>query len=314
MKRFTPIIFLITLSACQGQADKDNRDKASLNTAAVIQVNMTFDRDIDFQVTDIAAVPNNVAPWAGSLFVIDDMGVLQRGDIESGAFKTVANNIKAFAPLSRANKAGLLITLGMEKQIKGYYEINDASDYRNIPLAQSPSNITHFCTQNILSEDRIYGRDKNGDIFALDIISPEDNGFFNSAKINAQNADHKTDCAVHLMDKAVELVELPSNALDSAVIGPGRLLFTTDESLTRPRMFMRQGQDITAIDITGGLSTLAPARIDNFYVIPNSLGGSLRDGAVIIADNESNRLVYISLGFLKTRLNEIAIDQSEPAN
>jgi len=314
MKHIITTASFIILTACQGQPDENSRDKAVLDIQTVIQVNMTFDRDIDFQVKDIAVVPNNVAPWAGSLFVIDDKGVLKRGDIESGEFKTVADNTKALAPLSRANKAGLLLTLGMDNQIKGYYEINDESDYRNIPLAQSPSNVTNFCVQNRLSEQSVFGRDEKGSLYSVDVISPEDSGRFKSIKINAPNTEHLTDCAIYQDEKDITLINLPSHALSSAVIDSNTLLFTTEESLTIPRMFIRQGKDITAIDITGGLSTLAPSRIDNFYVIPNSLGGSLRDGAVIIADNESDRLVYISLGFLKKRLSEIATKQDGTAN
>jgi hypothetical protein len=35
----------------------------------------------------------------------------------------------------------------------------------------------------------------------------------------------------------------------------------------------------------------------------------LRDGALILADNKTGRLIYISLGFLKMRLNEAAPKQ-----
>lgn len=314
MKYFTHLTPLLMLSACLGQTDAPVEPASSFETSAVISVNMTFDRDIDFKVSDIAVVPNNVAPWAGSLFVIDDKTNLLRGDLESGDFKPTAETIKAIAPLARRNKAGLLLTLNQQNQIGGFFEINDDSDYEAIPLSNAPETLINFCTQNILSEQRVYGRDEKGHILALDITSPEDNHLVTAKRIDNLEAQNDADCAVYIKDKDVRAVTLPNAALDTALIGPDSLLFTTEESRTRPRLFLKRNDDIMAIDITGGLSTQAPSQIDSIYVIPNSLGGSLRDGAVIIADNQTGRLIYISLGFLQMRLNETAAAQGQAAN
>lgn len=308
MKHYLPLIALIFLNACKGQSETEDQGKP-VGLDSVITVNMTFDRDIDVNVQKISVVPNNVAPWAGSLFIIDDQNILYRSNIESGDFKSMSKDIKTMAPLSRKNKAGILLTLTPEDQMSGLYEINDQGDYVEIDLSSTPDNITNFCAVNTLSEQRVYGRQNEGQVSALDIVSPIENSFINSAYIEKLNTQHDEACALSINDKDVSPIKLPPNALDVGVIGTNQLLFTTAESRIKPRLYLKDDERIIAIDITGGLSSEAPKRIDSLYVSQSSLGGALRDGAVILADNESKRLIYISLSFLELRAGEIAPPQ-----
>ena len=109
--RLTLCLFALsaaTLTACD--KDKTTTDKhAPVTTQAdkAINVNLTYDRNIDVTVKDIAIVPNNVAPWLGSMFIIDDNNTLRRGPIDGGDFDEVAQNISGMAPLARKTRQAL---------------------------------------------------------------------------------------------------------------------------------------------------------------------------------------------------------------
>lgn len=304
--KYTLLPFVL-LAACQGKTETPQTIEP-IETDHVISVNMTYDRDIDFSVSHIAVVPNNVAPWAGSLFVIDDASTLRRGDIDRGDFKTVAPNITGLAPLARKNSAGIIITKSNDGTVKGFFEINDYGDFREIPFAKPAPIITSFCAADSLGPQRVYAQDGKN-IMALELISPTDNGYITSKNIDGLTPHHKS-CVLSIGTTDIKSFDIPSAATAARTIDAETIVFTTDDSLTSPRLFMQRNDIITAIDITGGLSTTAPSRIDSFYIIPNSLGGALRDGALILADNESQRLIYVSLGFLKTRMDDVAPTQT----
>ena len=103
------------------------------------------------------------------------------------------------------------------------------------------------------------------------------------------------------------MVQTPQNILSASLLENNTLVFTTQESLERPRLFILKDGVTTAIDITGGLSTDAPSQIDSFTIIHDNLGGVLRNGAVLIADNASERVIYISLDLLNRRLSETIV-------
>jgi hypothetical protein len=305
MKYFTPLLPLIVLTACNGEtANKE----APLDIDNVITINMTFDREIDMAVKEIAVVPNNVAPWAGSLFIIDDKDNLLRGDIDRGPFKAVAPNIKDLAPLARENAAGVLLTLTNSGSLNGFSEINDEGDYVDIAFIKTPENISAFCAVSALSKEQVFGQDDNGNVITLNVISPMKEGSIEAVKLNGLSAS-PSGCALAINETKTTAQDVPESALNIASLDANSLVFTTQDSLTRPRLFLQSGNEVTAIDITGGLTTDAPEQIDSFYVISNPLGGVLRDGALILADNKTGRLIYISLGFLKMRLNEAAPKQ-----
>ena len=300
--------FLI-LSACSEKRETNDVYKPD-NIDHVINVNMTFDRNIDFPVTKIAVVPNSVAPWASSLFLIDGNNVLQRGDIERGDFKQISTNIQDITPLAREKAAGILLTKSNDGDVQGLLEINDEGDYTDIPLTKTSPNIHSFCAADRLSSQHVFAQlDK--DIMRLDLISPTTNGYVTAIKLEDVSTQEGL-CVVNTNGSDIVAQNVPETALAASILSSGETLFITQESQTSPRLFLQAGDQITAINITGGLTTEAPSRIDSFYVIPNSLGGVLRDGAVILADNESGRLIYISLSFLKMRLAEVARVQDNP--
>lgn len=307
MKYCYALLLLAILSACSDKA-ADSDAPEPINADAVIRVNMTYDRNIDFDVNKIAIVPNSVAPWAGSLFVIDSDNNLRRGDIDRGDFKNVATNIKDLAPLARDKSAGILFTQTLDGSVSAFFEINDEGGYRDIPLKTPLPTIDSFCSVNKLSQQTVYA--KSGEtISALELISPTNNGYIVSADLEGQTPQKLPHCALNTAESDVVTLNVPPSAIRTTALDKDLILFTTEESLRTPRLFVQNKDQITAIDITGGLTTEAPSRIDSFYVIENSLGGVLRDGAIILADNESKRLIYISLDFFKTRLSEIAPEQ-----
>jgi len=297
------------LTACQGKTAEND---IPLKIDSVININMTFDRDIAVPVQNIAVVPNNVAPWAGSLFVVDHENTLHRGDIDRGVFRPLAKNISALAPLARENTNGILFatpSIKNGKNLIAFQEINDASDYAQIDFITGTSEgIKSLCSMNMPQANQIFGLTETGGIQSLKIKVNADNIDFSSTNITQQNKE-LNNCHIYHDAETTTVLSGTSQATHIQALSSDSLLFTTEDSLTQPRIFLKTGDDITAIDITGGLTTEAPKRIDSFYVIPNSLGGVLRDGALIIADNESSRLIYVSLGFLKTRLNEVAPEQ-----
>ena len=305
MRYILPFLLPLCLIACT-KSDKEKTSShvsaAAIEADKAISVNMTYDREIDFTVKDIAVVPNNVAPWTGSLFIIDKTNTLRRGAIDRGDFDEIAKNISGIAPLARKNTAGVMIAHNPSGDIKAFYEINDENDYRPMPLSQPAEAIDGFCGMDQPNTNRVYAK-SGQDIIALELISPQENSYIGAAKVSELSASGPQ---CNLVTSSQDLISLkaPDAALDSAILGDNSILFTTQESQSAPRLYLQRNNQVTAIDITGGISTRPPKQIDAIYVIPNSLGAVLRNGAVIMADNESQRLIYISLDFLMRRLNE----------
>ena len=270
---------------------------------AALSINMTYDREVGFPVKAIAIVPNNVAPWVSSLFLIDDDNKLHRGAIDAGAFDNVAKDIAGIAPLARNNDAGIALAHTHTGEVKAFLEINDDSDYRAMPLSETPHDIDAFCAVDHPSAARVYAK-SGPNILTLELTSPQENSYIGAAPINGLKARGKT-CSV--ITDAEDLISLdaPKTALGTAVLDSNTLLFITKDSQSAPRLFIKRGEDVTAINITGGITMAAPKQIDALYVMPNSMGGVLRNGALVLADNETQRLIYISLDFFKQRVDEI---------
>ena len=306
MKFIASLFLLLTLTACNG-AGSDKID-AELNSAesvqadSVIKVNMTYDRTIDYNVKKIAVVPNNVAPWTGSLFITTESNILYRGDIDRGPFAHVSDDISEIAPLARKNMAGIILGKTNEGNIKAFVEINDDSEYRPLPLNKTPKAVEALCNVNRPDMNRIYAKLER-DIIALDLVSPQENSYIGSAIIEDVKLTNEH-CNLAIDTKDITPIAAPKMAVNMAVLSDSKIVFTTEESKRSPRLFVKDADSITAIDITGGITSAAPSQIDAIYVIPNSLGGVLRNGALIMADNASQRLIYISLDFLEKRLDQ----------
>ncbi|MEP6341919.1 MAG: hypothetical protein ABJ275_01275 [Maricaulaceae bacterium] len=301
MKYTVLIALMLAMTACQKQT---NTIAASEPTQVdqVIRVNMTYDRLMPHKATAVTAVPNNVAPWVSGLFIIDEQDQLLRSGLEVGEFKLVATGIKSMAPLARKNAASIIMAQTLDNDVTGYMEINDKGDYKNIPFTKAPQDLSGLCETSALMEQRIYGYDKSK-TYALEIINPTENGRVESVEV--KNLPAPTDqCLLAIEGNNIVAVSTPKTAINAAQLEPGTIIYTTHESLERPRLFLQKGDVTTAIDITGGLTTAAPTQIDSFTIIRNNLGGVLRNGAVLIADNQSERVIYVSLDLLNRRLNE----------
>ena len=126
MKHIPFIALGLTLAACSQQSDTIDYEPIQIDR--VINVNMTYDRAMPHKATAITAVPNNVAPWVSSLFIIDEQNQLLRGALETGDFKLIATDIHDMAPLARKNATGVIIARTQDNGLKGYIEINDEGD------------------------------------------------------------------------------------------------------------------------------------------------------------------------------------------
>jgi len=197
--------------------------------------------------------------------------------IDGGDFDKVARNISGMAPLARKNEAGILMAHTPGGEIKAFLEINDDSDYRPMPLSKAPDKIDAFCGLDRPNLNHVYAR-SGQDIIALDNLTT-----------------HKETITPHIA---------PEAAIDAAILDDDSILFITKESQSAPRLFVQRAGKITAIDIMGGITTQGPKRIDAIYVIPNSLGAVLRNGALIMSDNETQRLIYVSLDYLMRQLDD----------
>lgn len=299
---------ITALIACQGSSDS-SKPIAPIKAERTVSINLTFDREIDFAIKDIAVVPNNIAPWAGSLFVIDDSNTLHRSALESGAFTNLATNIDDMTALARKNMAGVILARNLQGQIQGFIEFNDSGDYQPLTLSKAPRNIDRFCSADNLSARRIYAKSGH-DISALELFSLNDSYYVEGAIIEDIKTHTANTCLISTSGDDVLALKPPREATMTSILSDNKILFTTAESQSAPRLYMDDGEFITAINITGGLSSDAPSQIDTFYISHDSLGGSLRDGALILADNQSQRLIYISLDFIKKRLSESAPKQS----
>ena len=309
---FTAFLSSFLLLACQDRSPGSSPTQP-IEADRTITINMTFDRDIDFAVTNIAVVPNNVAPWAGSLFVIDENNALHRSGIESGTFKQISTDIDDMSPFARVNMAGIILTRSLTGKIEGFVEVNDEGDYNPLPLSKAPNDIDVFCQTDRLTTSRIYAA-SGQKISALERISSGENYHIEAAEIEGLKIDKGRECLISAGGDDIRVLETPPQAVQAGllpnnILSGDAVLFTTAASLDSPRLYVSHEGHITAINITGGLSSKAPSQIDGFYIIQNSLGGVLRDGGLILADNKTQRLIYISLDFIQKRLSEAAPKQ-----
>ena len=353
MKHFISLSVVGLLCACQAKPDQSESASKLTEADKVVAVNMTFDRYVDVDIQNITIVPNKIAPWVSSLFVIDKENTLYRSDIERGDFRPLAKDISDITPLTRDGTPRILFatpthhgngitavddssTQDLTIQVRGtgktfttsdleksrierlkdnsifaFQEINDEGQYAAIGILKNrpKEEIKSFCKTYDTQDDAVFILKNNGDINRLDAAINPDNITFNAVKIGTQ--DEALDrCYVYNENDDINIAAPIAGSRQIYFLDKDTVLYTTSESLTKPRLFLKSKDRFLAIDITGGLTTDAPSRIDSFYVSQDSLGGSLRDGALILADNQSQRLIYISLGFLNMRINEIAADQN----
>ena len=309
MKYIALIILIHAVTACQKQAESiDSHVPIQYEPTRVdhvISANITYDRHMPHESAAITAVPNNVAPWASSLFIIDERKQLLRGSLDTGAFKLIATNVNDMVPLARKNAAGVIMALTSDNTLRGYIETNDQGDYEEISFVKTLQNFNGFCKTETLKEQRIYGYDSHKP-YTIDVINPSEKARIEALVIETLPAPTGK-CLLTISDNDIDMVQTPKNILSASLLENNTLVFTTHESLERPRLFILKDGVTTAIDITGGLSTDAPSQIDSFTIIHDNLGGVLRNGAVLIADNASERVIYISLDLLNRRLSETIV-------
>ena len=304
----------IGLTACK----QTNAPSPLIEAEPVASLTVTADINAGIRTQKITIIPNDIAPWLSQIILIDEEGELYQTALDSGEANSLGMNAKDAIGLMRRKAPGVLLTLSETNTLSALIETSDEGDLSSITVSAPDLSLASFCQGNTAPEDNVYALTTNGDIVNLVVLVEENESVRLSMTDRMDMAGKPIGC-VKIKDQAFGLyrdriVSSDGQQTYSMSIGEQQVAVLSGDASTRiisplspnPNLaiFSIGNKEAFGASVTGGLSTLPLKQINAAHIYTNSMGGVFRDGALILSDATSDRIVMISLPVVQRELTK----------
>ena len=304
----------LSLSACQ----TGEKPAAVSTQPPAASITVTADINTGIRTKHITVIPNDVAPWLSQIILLDTSGDLYRTALDSGKAKPLNAKAKDAIGLMRRKAPGVLLTLSDGGTLSAFIESNDEGDLSPLAVSSPNSTLSGFCHGEKAPDGTVYAITNDSHLVSLAVLV-EDNQHIHlsetqSVKLNSQPLGclgFKNEPLLRYEDK----LSSPSNnnqGFPMNLDGTQQLaLVSVEDSTTvlkplgnNPNLgvFLTSKDEPFSISVQGGLSTEGLSQMNAAYMYVDSLGGVFRDGALILSDANSDRLVMISKPLVQREL------------
>lgn len=307
---------LSTLQACSA----DN--PMNMDTAIPVTMVATHAFDTDTQITSVAFVPNNVAPWLGRLILLDDAGHLFSTDIEGRtAIALAPKKYLDIFGLSLDNAAGVFLAINNNNDLEAFLESDDKGNFTPMAYSGQPLKVSAFCMSATPSSGGTRVLTADGEIVEL-MISINQN--VAEQTLGKTHKNDKTRGACHTNTDANPKIWLqtirrstpeafnplakttnPVKTL-TGTFGPTRFMSALDGKLVSEDI---QNPDILYTIIVGnGLSIKGIEKVNSLTATTANYGGAaFADGLIAMIDNNEQRIVFLSREYVERKITEAAL-------
>ncbi len=303
MKNFalllTASILTFGLPAC---SDKTSETAAMTETKDLPTIDMvaTHAIEVDMPVAQLTFVPNSVAPWLGRIILLDDNGKLYSTDIEGRDPKPVGNGkyIDIFG-LAREAAPGVFLAINTDNKIEAFIETSDEGDFSPMGFSGETIKARAFCTQKQPAENQISLLTSYGEYMTLDLNITDSHL---SQEILSARSNSRKPSVCKFGFPAIVLGSKDYAIQKSDLSG----LFISYSPPMKPNQKLPVLESYRA-NINDGLSVRGLEHVKFIATTQaNYGGGAYADGVLALVDKDENRIVFISLSYVKRKLPEVA--------
>lgn len=276
------ILYSLSLSGCQDRLAKEaTQDTVFIDVASDIQVSATTDFENPGHIVAATFVPNLVAGWATQLVLMNEDGALSRTQMDRPAPQIFAPGpYKDIQGYGRNMAAGVLIALTEDGSIGAFIEVSDKGDFKALPVSAPTLKVSQFCASSDFTAPRLVVETQAGALEAFSIVVE------NEAQLTLSrlNETVETECDA----KSLAFGGESAGTLSTNPTGP-HLLYTTSGAKS-------------VIEIKDGLSIRGIKNPDVLLLTDRNLGSAFTNGALVVTDTDSNRVVLIAQDFLRDEI------------
>jgi len=329
------IFVLFCLALCLGGCGPNTDTTPSspdFGQTTDITLEATTDFETPAKIIRASFVPNLTASWVSQIIMVDENGDLHR-TVTSGLKSQPLQKgtyIDVFG-VTRKQAAGAFLALKDDGSVDAFIEIDDAGNFKPIPLSRASTPIRSFCSQSQalpVSEggDIIWALSTEGHLLKLKLRLTDNQAASLETLLKKDSSGKYRHCSVSqnsgIFAKTSDSEFLfrydpDKNAWASTRLTAGpsptsekRQGFITISETPAPLFLTTKAKALTLFDkkaanrieISNGLSIAGVAESGFATLTSAQLGGALNSGAVLIADSQNPRMVLISRGYMMQEL------------
>lgn len=289
--------------------------------ADTVALRITSEVPAGVKAQRISVIPNDVAPWLSQILLLAD-GQLYRTTANGGKAQAVnGGTLKDMIGLMREGAAGTVLTLTSEGKLTAMIEKDDEGRLARMNVSSKADSYGGFCQTDAAPSDTVTAYSSKS-LITLQ-ISYEGNELMTVEEMDRASLPKAiTACfvsgdTVHALaagqlfsggnatgsvDATAEIISGIGNAQAPTLLymGEGTSLFTLRAAKTDLRR---------KVVIQDGLSVMGTENFASIFTTSDSLGGTFSQGAVIAQDENSDRLVLVSLPFADQTLSKQTINR-----
>lgn len=303
---FIPLLSAITLSACGGSKAPPLPDgTVGVRITSAVETGVTAER--------ITVIPNDVAPWVSQILVLAD-GQIYRTSATGGKAQNVnAGSVKDIIGLMRKGQAGTALTLTQEGQLTGLIEKDDEGRLARMNVSAKANRFDGFC-QSLKAPIQTLSAFAGKDLVTLEISYDGDEVMRVTETARRSLGKPITACLSRDEDVLIAAggqlyagstaLSTVGNAIHFAALGKSSaptLLVKKAGQAVETFKFSSPNKTHTVL-VEDGMSISGSDSLGAVFATADSLGGTFNDGALIIQDEKTKRLILINKTFAENSL------------
>ena len=265
----------------------------------------------------ISVIPNDVAPWLSHILLLSD-GNLYRTTANGGKAQAVnGGRLKDIAGLMRKGEAGTVLTLTTDGKLTAMIEKDDEGRLARMNVSSKAESYDGFCQNAEAPTDTVTAF--TGRTLITLNIGYEGDDLMTVTETGRSNMS-KAITSCFLSGETVYAVandQLFAGGKEAGNIPKGVSALSGIAGKTAPTLLYVQGNTTLLssreanpktqrkVIIQDGLRVIGSSEASNVFVTSNSLGSTFSEGAVIVQDATSERLIMVTLPMARKELNKL---------
>ena len=308
LHKLAPAALALILSACGGEPTEALPEgTVGLRITSEIPTKVKADR--------ISVIPNDVAPWVSQILLLSD-GQLYRTTANGGQAQAVnGGTLKDMIGLMRKGEAGTVLTLTREGKLSAMIEKDDEGRLARLNVSAKSENYDGFCQGFTAPLDTVHAY--SGKTLVTLKVSYDGDSLMRVERAKTRTSPKPISAcfmadnlgliisggelyvngaaAGRVSETAIGLSALSLKATPTLVYADGNMLIGTRQA--NPNLKSK-------VVIEDGLSVEGTKNVSFAFVTADSLGGTFNEGAVILQDAGSERLILVARPFAQQSLSK----------
>lgn len=304
-----PLFGAVVLSSCgKAEAPPLPEGTVGVRITSAVETGITAER--------LTVIPNDVAPWVSQILILSK-GQVYRTTATGGKAQSVnAGTVKDMIGLMRKGEAGTALTLTQDGQLSGLIEKDDEGRLARINVSAKATTFDGFC-QSTQAPTQTVSAFSGKDLVALK-ISYDGNEVIRVTE-TARQSFSKPITACLSRDEDVIVAaggQLYADGTAIASVGNTTRLAAIGKNSAPTMLLSKAGQAVEtlqfstphktrAVLIEDGMSIAGSDSLGAVFATKDSLGGTFNNGALIIQDAKTERLMLINAAFAERTLKRV---------